>query len=396
MNEPDRGTGEESYRRRLDPEPGGWREQERRSFRSRDRLDDAPKDAKASAFARPEPPNWASEGERAFAVIPCLNEAAHIEALVRHLLDDPDWRDPLVVIADGGSTDGTVQIVHALAAEDRRVRLVDNPRRLQASAVNLAAARYGRGRRYMVRVDAHAGYPNAYVSRLISEARRTGAASVVVAMDTVGQGGFQSAAAAAQNSLLGVGGSAHRMGRASRWVDHGHHALFDLDRFFGIGGYDESFRANEDAEFDVRLGQNGGQVWLSGEVRVTYYPRATAISLFRQYLHYGQGRARTLLRHRMRPRLRQLLPAAVFPAAVLAPLGLFEPAMALPAAAWLGGCLVGGVALGLKSGRREAFGAGAAAAVMHLGWSIGFWRQLAAGPEPRPARSSPLAREGLN
>jgi len=329
-------------------------------------------------------------------VIPCLNEAAHIEGLVRRLLADPDWRDPLVVVADGGSTDGTVQIVQALAAEDRRVRLLDNPRRLQSSAVNLAAARYGRGRRFMVRVDAHAGYPDAYVSRLVAEARRTGAASVVVAMDTVGHGGFQSAAAAAQNSLLGVGGSAHRMGAASGWVDHGHHALFDLEHFFGVGGYDESFRANEDAEYDVRLQQGGGKLWLSGEVRVTYYPRSTAVSLFRQYLHYGQGRARTLLRHRLRPKLRQLLPAAVFPAVVLAPLGVIEPPMALPASAWLGACLAGGVLLGLRTGRREAFGAGAAAAVMHLGWSVGFWRQLVSGPERRPAPRSLMPREGLN
>ena len=388
MIEPDRGTGEEAHRRRQEPEPGGWPDRQRRGLLSHD--------GEASAFARPEGRSWAPEGDRAFAVIPCLDEAAHIEGLVRHLLDDPDWRDPLVVVVDGGSTDGTAQIVAALAAEDRRVRLLDNPRRLQASAVNLAAARYGRGRRFMVRVDAHAGYPQAYVSRLVAEARRTGAASVVVAMDTVGQGGFQSAAAAAQNSLLGVGGSAHRMGQASGWVDHGHHALFDLDHFFGVGGYDESFRANEDAEFDVRLQRGGGSVWLSREVRVTYYPRATALSLFRQYLHYGQGRARTLLRHRLRPKLRQLLPAAVFPAAILAPLGVIEPAMALPAAAWLGGCMAGGLVLGLRTGRREAFGAGVAAAVMHLGWSIGFWRQLVSGPERRPARTSLVAREGLN
>jgi succinoglycan biosynthesis protein ExoA len=219
---------------------------------------------------------------------------------------------------------------------------------------------------------------------------------VVVRMETVGQGGFQGAAAAAQNSLLGVGGSAHRMGRASGWVDHGHHALFDLEHFFGVGGYDESFRANEDAEYDVRLGQCGGRVWLSDEVRVTYYPRPTAVSLFRQYLNYGQGRARTLLRHRMKPKLRQLLPAAVFPATILAPLGLLEPVMALPAAAWLGGCLTGGLYLGLRTGRREAFGAGAAAAVMHLAWSIGFWRQLASGPEPRSPQPSLVPREGLN
>jgi succinoglycan biosynthesis protein ExoA len=384
MAEPERGTSE--VIRRPDRAPGGSRAPERRSFRSEE----------ASAFARPEGRSWAPEGDRAFAVIPCLNEAEHIGGLIRRLLDDPDWRDPLVVVADGGSTDDTAQIVRALAAEDRRVRLLENPRRLQASAVNLAAARFGRGRRFMVRVDAHAGYPEAYVSRLVAEARRTGAASVVVGMDTVGQGGFQGAAAAAQNSLLGVGGAAHRVGRASGWVDHGHHALFDLEHFFGVGGYDESFQANEDAEFDVRLGKGGGRVWLSGEVRVVYYPRATALSLFRQYLTYGQGRARTLLRHRMRPKLRQMLPAAVFPAAILAPLGLVEPAMALPAATWLGGCLAGGLYLGLKTGRREAFGAGVAAALMHLAWSIGFWRQLVSGPEPRSPQPDLVPREGLN
>ena len=388
MAEPEWGPGDNMLRRPRGRERGGWQERERRSFR--------PDEAEASAFARPEARSWAPEGDRAFAVIPCLNEAAHIEGLVRHLLADSDWRDPLVVVADGGSTDGTTQIVSALAAEDRRVRLLDNPRRLQGSAVNLAAARYGRGRRFMVRVDAHAGYPEAYVSRLVAEARDTGAASVVVAMDTVGQGGFQSAAAAAQNSLLGVGGAAHRMGRSSGWVDHGHHALFDLEHFFGVGGYDESFRANEDAEFDVRLRRGGGGVWLSGAVRVTYYPRSTALGLFHQYLHYGQGRARTLLRHGLRPKLRQLLPAAVFPAVILAPLGVIEPPMALPAAAWLGGCLAGGFVLGLRSGRREAFGAGAAAAVMHLGWSIGFWRQLLFGAERRRSRSSLVAREGFN
>lgn len=247
----------------------------------------------------------------------------------------------------------------------------------------------------MVRVDAHASYPEAYVSRLVGEARRTGAASVVVAMDTVGRGGFQSAAAAAQNSLLGVGGAAHRMGQASGWVDHGHHALFDLEHFFGAGGYDESFRANEDAEFDVRLARRGGGVWLSGEVRVTYYPRSTGRALFRQYLEYGRGRARTLLRHRMKPKLRQLLPAAVAPAVLAAPFGLYEPPLALPAAAWIGGCLAWGAVLGFRAGSRDALGSGVAAALMHLGWSFGFWRQVLSGPDPKRG-SSLLAPEGLN
>ena len=388
MIQPDRKPRGDVFRRPGEPAPGARRPQEPRSFQG----DDV---AERGEFAFAGPFSQTAPADRAFVVVPCLNEADHIADLIRHLLDDPAWRDPLVVVADGGSTDGTVQIVQALAAEDLRVRLLDNPRRLQSSAVNLAAAHHGRGRRYMVRVDAHAGYPPAYVSRLVAEARRTNAASVVVAMDTVGRGGFQSAAAAAQNSVLGAGGAAHRCGRASGWVDHGHHALFDLEHFFGVGGYDEGFRANEDAEFDVRLAQNGGRIWLSGETRITYYPRATAGGLFRQYLNYGRGRARTLLRHRLRPKLRQMLPVAVAPAAIAAPFGLLEPALAWPAACWIAACLGAGVLLGVKTKSRAAIGSGVAAAVMHLAWSIGFWQQLLSGPGGKPSRPSLPAREGL-
>jgi len=194
--------------------------------------------------------------------------------------------------------------------------------------------------------------------------------------------------------VLGTGGSAHRSAGASGWVDHGHHALFDLEHFFAAGGYDESFRANEDAEFDVRMARQGGGIWLSDQLRVTYYPRTTARALFRQYLNYGRGRARTILRHHMKPKLRQMLPVAVAPAALMAPLGLADPVLAVPAAAWLAGCLGVGVLLGAKQRKPEAMASGAAAAVMHLAWSIGFWQQLLSGARTTSPAPGSLAPEG--
>jgi succinoglycan biosynthesis protein ExoA len=387
----------EGRRRRIDgaPAAGERRRQEARSFQPEDEAQPLA-GAGRSAWARPDAGvDIAAADDRAFAVIPCLNEAEHIGGLIAHLLDDADWRDPLVVVADGGSTDGTLDIVQAIALTDRRVRLLHNPHRLQSAGVNLAAVQYGKGRRWMVRVDAHAGYPDRYVSRLLSEGRAKGAASVVVAMTTQGRGGFQTAAAAAQNSVLGAGGSAHRCGGRSGWVDHGHHALFDLDHFFGVGGYDESFGANEDAEFDVRLGKAKGRIWLSPDVRITYYPRRTAGGLFRQYLSYGKGRARTLLTHRIRPKVRQLLPVAVAPAVLLAPLGVSHPILGAPAALWAAGALVLGVMLGVKKRDAAACASGAAAMVMHLGWSLGFWWQLLTPRRPAAAARVRTA-EGLN
>jgi succinoglycan biosynthesis protein ExoA len=314
--------------------------------------------------------------KRAVAVVPCLNESAHITGVIESLLGDPGWADPLVVVADGGSTDGTVELVQAIAARDPRVRLLHNARRIQAAGVNLAAALFGDGRAWLVRADAHAEYPLGFVSTLIGEARRADCQSVVVSLRTAGVGVFQSSVAYAQNSWLGTGGAAHRLRGPEGFVDHGHHALFDLRAFRAIGGYDESFTHNEDAEFDVRLRRAGGRIWLTRKAEVTYITRATPGALYRQFRNYGRGRARTVLLHRMRPRVRQLLPLAVAPS-VVALLGTpISLDFALPALAWAAGCCGCSLTKAFSGPSAAVALSGPAAMVMHCGWSFGFWSEL--------------------
>jgi succinoglycan biosynthesis protein ExoA len=315
--------------------------------------------------------------KRALIVIPCLNEAALIESVIGRILEDEGLVDPLVLVADGGSTDGTRDIVQRMADHDPRVRLLPNPGKLQSAGVNLAARVMGEGRPWLIRVDAHAEYPPNYVSTLIEEARRTGAHSVVVAMETRGEGGFQRAVAAAQNSKLGTGGSAHRVCAEGQWVDHGHHALFRRDAFQLVGGYDESFSHNEDAELDLRLAHEGAKIWLTDKTRIVYHPRKTPRALWKQYVSYGKGRARTVLKHYTPLKIRQALPLAVAPA-VLGALAspLFWP-LAIPALIWAAAALGYGLLLGVKAKDKAVLMSGPAAMIMHLGWSLGFWLQLA-------------------
>ena len=128
----------------------------------------------------------------------------------------------------------------------------------------------------LLRADAHADYPPGFVAAVTEALAQPGVTSVVVPMRTVGVTPFQRAVAAAQNSRLGNGGSAHRGGGGpSGPVEHGHHAAFDRDAFLRLGGYDERFTHNEDAEHDVRATRAGGLVWMCREAPVTYFPRAT-------------------------------------------------------------------------------------------------------------------------
>lgn len=319
--------------------------------------------------------------DRVLVVIPTLNEAEHIGPLVRQRLAEP-IDGLMLVVADGGSTDGTPDLAREAAAGDPRLAVLHNPRRIQSAAVNLAVARYGDAADILVRVDAHAEYPPDYVAKLLAVGRETGVDSVVVALDTVGLGSFGRAVAAAQNSALGAGNSAHRIG-GSGWVDHGHHALMRLDAYRAAGGYDETFSHNEDAELDVRIAANGGCIWLTDAVRPVYHPRRTPGALARQYRAYGRGRARTILKHSLRPKVRQLLPALVAPAALAAPLGLAVagvlPAaavLAVPAALWLGASLAGGALLAARHKDAAVLSSGPAAAIMHAAWSLGFWEGL--------------------
>ena len=308
--------------------------------------------------------------DRLLIVIPCLNEDRHLPGILdQFIAENPD---ALIVVADGGSTDRSREIVHDRANTCPRVILLDNLQRIQAAGVNLAVARYGDEFDWLLRVDAHCDYPKDFAKRLIKTGRLHKATSVVVSMLSRGKTAFQVAAAAAQNSVLGTGGSPHRHIGEGAYVDHGHHALMDLRLFKLVGGYREDMPANEDAELDIRLVGRGARIWLEPSLAITYYPRSSPLHLWRQYFKHGTGRARTLLIHRVRPKLRQLAPLVAALATVLA---LFAPAwpwLAAPALGWLCVALIAGFFLGARSGQPAAFLAGFAAVIMHLSWGLGF------------------------
>ena len=314
---------------------------------------------------------------RTLLVIPCLNEAATIEPLLRKLHAQRGAMDMLIVVADGGSRDGTPEIVSSLTSEIPDLLLLANAKRIQSAAINLAVDRFGEDRDYLIRIDAHGDYPDDYCRTLIEEAIEMNADSVVVGMETVGFGPFQKATAIAQNSKLGNGGSKHRAGGGGEWVDHGHHALMRIEAFRSVGGYDENFSHNEDAELDFRLRAAGFRIWMTGKTYMTYYPRASASALFKQYLAYGRGRAKNLMKHRSVPKLRQAIPLAVAPVVVGAVLALIDWWAAVPLVIWAAACL--GYGFWMAVGQKNPYGplASLSAMIMHFAWSAGFWLELA-------------------
>jgi succinoglycan biosynthesis protein ExoA len=312
----------------------------------------------------------------AVVVIPCLNEEDHIQGVLDRFAAEPEHTVRKIVVADGGSTDQTIKIIEACSRRDGRIVLLHNARRIQSSGINRAVEQYGDLAPFIIRVDAHSDYPAGFCDTLLAAQKMTGAESVVVSMTADGATCFQQAAAIAQNSRLGNGGSAHRRSAEGRFVDHGHHALMNVNAFRSVGGYDETFSHNEDAELDFRLAAAGYRIYLCPGAEIIYYPRTNLASLFRQYRNFGRGRVMTILKHRMKPKLRQAIPVMIGPAVALAALGTVAPPLAIPAACWAAACLFYGALLGVRSRNACACGSGVAAMAMHLGFSVGFISHL--------------------
>ncbi len=267
--------------------------------------------------------------------IPCLDEEAYIEECI-HAVQAQEWpRDRIeILVADGMSVDATREILGRLAAADGRIRLVDNPGRLTAAGLN-ECIRLARGD-VIVRIDVHADYAPDFVQKCVAELERTGADNVGGAARPKAKTFFQRCVSAALRSPLGIGGSKYRQSEQEGFVESVWPGAFHRSVFERVGLFDPNAITNEDAELNQRILESGGRVYMSRDIVSHYYPRESMRSLARQYFRYGQGRARTLLKH---GKLLSLRPALPF-------LGLVGEALVLVAMPWqIGGLSLAAYAL---------------------------------------------------
>ncbi len=330
---------------------------------------------------------------RVAVLVPCLNEADQIESVLTQIMQNDAIASVCpVIVADGGSDDDTCKIVKELMRKHPNLQLRHNPQRIQAAAFNLLLSQEFAHIEFAIRCDAHAAYPRGYVSDLVQCLVEKDVDSVVIPMDAVPDSDqcFQKGVAWVADTALGAGGSPHRGGVKSGYCEHGHHAAFRMSTVRKLGGYDPEFRTNEDAEYDKRLIESGGSIWLNADVRIKYYPRKSPRLLWKQYLRYGAGRAQTCLKHSVSPAPRQLIPAAhtlLFMISIVAlpvtPLLLLWPVVYLLI------MLACGLMIALQHRSICGLTASVALVVMHLAWGIGFLSRLMKGGNrslsPHPA-----------
>src|SRR5438445_3077035 len=139
-------------------------------------------------------------------VVPCRNEARHIESCLRDVLAfEPPRGDFEVIVADGMSDDGTRGVVGRIVESDPRVRLVDNPHGSTPHGLN-AGIRAASGE-IVVRIDAHTKYAPDYLRECVAVLHETEADDVGGPWVARGRTYLQRCIAAAFNARFAVGGA---------------------------------------------------------------------------------------------------------------------------------------------------------------------------------------------
>lgn len=318
-------------------------------------------------------------------IIPCYNEQATIRDLLNALHGQTFPLTKMeVIIADGLSEDSTLEEINSFTKEhpDLVVRVIQNSARTIPAGVNTAIREASGG--IIIRMDAHSRpYPD-YVERSVL-ALEAGLGDNVGGVWEIQPGRdtwiARSIARAAAHPL-GVGDARYRIGAKASEVDTVPYGAFHRALIDNIGFLDETLLANEDYEFNVRIRNAGGRVWLDPEIITVYYARSTLRDLAKQYWRYGFWKWRMLQRYPSTLRWRQAVP----PLFVLSLIGLGLLSWWSPAAmllimeliVYFGVLLLAGVHSTLKYKQLYLFpGMLLSIPVMHISWGGGFlWSML--------------------
>lgn len=311
-------------------------------------------------------------------IIPMLDEAETIERCIRTFDDQDHPADALdVIVIDGGSTDGSRDIVEAMTVDRPWLRVVDNSARVASAGFNRGID-VAKGDVVCI-VSSHGSVGPDFVSRSVRALEETGAAGVGGKLLHEGRDPVGRAIGLAMTSPFGMA-SPFRYATTRREVDTIGHPVYRRAVLDEVGHFDESLDRNSDYELNQRIRNAGHRLVFDPDIVTTYHPRATLSGLARQFWDYGRWKAQIVRRDPTNLRWRHAVPPALVVAVAVAPLASTtrhgRRAAGISALAY--GAVLAAACRGSRPARHEADLVTFLAAfpVMHLTWGAAFLRGL--------------------
>ena len=208
-------------------------------------------------------------------VMPVYNEELYIrnciESLLRQTfpLEKMEW-----IFVDGMSKDKTVEILEEYKTKyPKLIKIYRNKHQTVPYAMNIGINEANGD--YIIRLDAHADYAEDYIYQCVRYLNETGADNVGGVLTTKGKGFLGETIAKMLSSKFGVGNSGFRTSANDGYVDTVPFGAFKKEVFEKYGLYDTRLTRNQDNEMNYRIRKNGGKIYLSNNIKLSYYCRNT-------------------------------------------------------------------------------------------------------------------------
>jgi glycosyltransferase involved in cell wall biosynthesis len=244
-------------------------------------------------------------------IIPCRNEEGFIDKVIENI-QNQDYPKSLteVLFVDGMSTDKTAGIIAKYATTHSHIKLLLNENKFVSHALNIGI-RASRGE-IIIRMDAHCEYPTDYITKLVNYLGLLKAENVGGICVTLPGGETDIAVAIARgiSCSFGIGNSMFRLKPDHIMeVDTVPFGCFRRELFDRIGLFDEDLIRNQDDEFNVRIKNNKGKIYLIPDVQIIYYARNSLRKLFSMYYQYGLFKPLVVRKTKTVATLRQIIPS---------------------------------------------------------------------------------------
>ena len=209
-------------------------------------------------------------------IIACRNEVEFICKCLDSIIESTYPQHCLeIIVVDGMSIDGTRDLVQGYTDRYRQIVMIDNPQQTTPVAFNKGIAA-SRGE-VIVRLDAHAEYPDTYIEKGVICLDSRGVD--VVGGPIVTLPGADTFVAHAISILLstkfGVGNSPFRTGQAERFVKTVPFGVYRRSAIERVGGFDERLTRNQDNDLNARIANSGGRLLITPDLSAYYRSRPT-------------------------------------------------------------------------------------------------------------------------
>lgn len=222
-------------------------------------------------------------------IMPIYNEEKYIAKCLDSILEqDYPKEDMEVLFVDGMSKDRTREIIASYQSKCPYLRVLDNPHQIVPPAMNIGI-REAKGD-IIVRLDAHAFFPENYFSVLVKNLKELNADNVGGVCRTlpVNETVVCKCIANVLSSSFGMGNSHFRVGaKGVMQVDTVPFGCFHRELFDKIGYFDEELIRNQDDEFNGRIVKNGGKIFLLPQLVIDYFARDTIGKVYKMFYQYG-------------------------------------------------------------------------------------------------------------